>query len=109
MRKKTKTSDFAKQKELCPHNMHYEIIAEELDTDIKFGLKQEVVDQRLEKYGRNIIPKVKGSVWEVYIAPLLNWLINIYLIVAVIMVILGLIQDIVFRGQSQSSVWGQIG
>ena len=109
MRKKTKTSEFAKQKELCPHSMHYEIIAEELDTDIKFGLKQEVVDQRLEKYGRNIIPKVKGSVWEVYIAPLLNWLINIYLIVAVVMVILGLIQDIVFRGQSQSSVWGQIG
>ncbi|MHA1200445.1 MAG: cation-translocating P-type ATPase [Candidatus Heimdallarchaeaceae archaeon] len=109
MGKKTKKSDFAKQKELCPHNMHYEMVAEELDTDTKFGLKHEIVDERLEKYGRNVIPKVKGSVWEVYIAPLLNWLINIYLIVAIVMVILGLVQDLAFKGESEGSVWGQIG
>ncbi|MCE7741239.1 MAG: cation-transporting P-type ATPase [Candidatus Heimdallarchaeota archaeon] len=109
MGKKTKKSDFAEQKELCPHNMHYELIAEELDTDTKFGLKHEVVEERLTKFGPNIIPKVKGSVWEVYIAPLLNWLINIYLIVAIVMVILGIIQDTVFRGESEGSVWGQIG
>jgi Ca2+-transporting ATPase len=109
MGKKNKKTVFAKQKELCPHSMHYDILAEELDTDTKFGLKNEIAEERLEKFGTNIIPKVKGSVWEVYIAPLLNWLINIYLIVAVIMVILGIVQDTVFRGQSEGSVWGQIG
>ncbi len=109
MGKKTKKNDFAEQKELCPHNMSYEKIAEELNTDLKFGLKHEVVEERLEKFGKNVLPKVKGSVWEVYIAPLLNWLINIYLIVAVVMVILGLVKDFAFRGQSESSVWGQIG
>ena len=107
--KKSKKNDFVQQKELCPHNVSFEKIAEELNTDLKFGLKHEVVEERLEKYGKNVIPKVKGSVWEVYIAPLLNWLINIYLIVAIIMVILGLVKDFAFKGQSETSVWGQIG
>jgi len=108
MGKKKKKSDFAKQQKLNPHSVHFEKLAEELDTDTKFGLKHEVVEERLEKFGTNVIPKVKGSVWDVYIAPLLNWLINIYLIVAVVMVILGIIQDSVFP-ESEGSVWGQIG
>ena len=109
MGKKTKKNNYVEQKNLFPHTKHFENISEELDTDIKFGLKNEVAEQRLEKYGLNIIPKVKGSVWDVYIAPLLNWLINIYLIVALVMVILGLIQDLAFSGPSEGSVWGQIG
>ena len=109
MGKTTKKNNFAKQKELCPHNISYDKISEELETDIKFGLKNQLAEERLEKYGKNIIPKVKGSVWEVYIAPLLNWLINIYLIVAVIMVILGIVKDFAYPGQSENNVWGQIG
>ena len=77
-----KKHKFEVQVELCPHNSTIEKITEDLQTDVKFGLRHEIVEVRLEKYGTNVIPKVKGSIWEVYVAPLLNWLINIYLIVA---------------------------
>lgn len=106
MRKKKRSYD--DQIELCSHNATIKKITEDLQTDVKFGLKHEIVEQRLELYGTNVIPKVKGSIWDVYIAPLLNWLINIYLIVALIMVILGLIKAFVFK-ESSSDVWGQIG
>ncbi|MFW9853324.1 MAG: cation-transporting P-type ATPase, partial [Candidatus Thorarchaeota archaeon] len=81
MRKKTKDKDFQEQKNLIPHSMSIEDIDKELETDLKFGLKSETAKERLALYGENVIPKIKGSIWEVYIAPLLNWLINIYLIV----------------------------
>jgi Ca2+-transporting ATPase len=96
------------QVEICPHNATIEKISENLQTDIKFGLRHEIAEQRLEQYGTNVIPKVKGSIWDVYISPLLNWLINIYLIVALIMVILGLVKAFVYKADS-GDVWSQIG
>ena len=100
MRKKSKDKDFQEQKNLIPHSKSIEDIDEELDTDLKFGLKSEIAEERLALYGENVIPKIKGSIWEVYIAPLLNWLINIYLIVTAILVILAIWVP---------GTWGQIG
>ena len=100
MGKKNKANDFLKQKDLCPHKQTVDYISDELETDIRFGLKDEDVDKRLEQYGPNSIPKIKGSIWEIYLAPLFNWLINIYLIVSSILIIMAI---------WDRSVFGQIG
>jgi Ca2+-transporting ATPase len=65
-----------------PKYYSYEIeeIYQEFKTDPKQGLSEEEAQKRLEEYGFNEIPKVKKSIWKVYLAPIFNWLIVIYLI-----------------------------
>ena len=108
MIKESKSDERLIQKNICPHNRTIDEISSELDTDVRFGLTKEEAEQRLLNFGENVIPKIKGSVWDVYISPLLNWLINIYLIVSVLMVILGLIKAFAMKIPS-SDVWSQIG
>ena len=62
-----------------------------VQTDPKSGLSQAEVDNRLETHGPNEIPKPKSSFIRVYLAPLFNWLIVIYLIGSVIMFIASLL------------------
>ncbi|MBY9000827.1 MAG: cation-transporting P-type ATPase [Candidatus Heimdallarchaeota archaeon] len=100
MRKKVKQTEFLTQKYLCPHHQPIDKISEELNTDIRFGLHDEEADKRLEQYGPNVIPKIKGSVWQIYLAPLFNWLINIYLIVSSLLIFMAIWVD---------GVIGQIG
>ncbi|MFX1275974.1 MAG: cation-translocating P-type ATPase [Promethearchaeota archaeon] len=66
-------------------------IFEELETNSKQGLSTEEANKRLELYGFNEIPKVSKGFIKVYLAPLFNWLIVIYLIGALIMFILSLV------------------
>ncbi len=100
MRKKTKQAEFLTQKYLFPHHLPTDKISEELNTDIRFGLHDEEADKRLEQYGPNIIPKIKGSIWKIYLAPLFNWLINIYLIISSVLIFMAIWVD---------GVLGQIG
>ncbi len=60
----------------------------ELGTDPEKGLTTEESQKRLADQGLNEIPKVKQSIWKVYVAPLLNWLIVIYIISATALAIL---------------------
>lgn len=60
----------------------------ELGADPEKGLNTKEAQKRLEKEGLNEIPRVKQSIWKVYVAPLLNWLIVIYLISATALAIL---------------------
>jgi Ca2+-transporting ATPase len=62
------------------YSFEIEQIYEEFNTDPKKGLTEEEAQKRLEQYGFNEIPKVKKSIWKVYLAPIFNWLIVIYLI-----------------------------
>jgi len=62
-----------------------------LSVDPSKGLSGNEASKRLSTYGPNTIPKIKGSVWKVYLAPILNWLINIYLLSSFALVILALI------------------
>ena len=62
------------------HSIELETLVKDLETDIEKGLSQERAQKKLEKYGFNIIPKPKQSFWQVYLAPLLNTLIVIYLV-----------------------------
>jgi len=61
---------------------------EKLGTDPEKGLTTEESQKRLKEQGLNEIPKVKQSLWKVYVAPLLNWLIVIYLVSASLLAIL---------------------
>lgn len=64
-------------------------IADALATDVENGLSPAEADARLQSDGPNEIPQAKQSIWKVYVAPLLNTLIVIYLISATALVLLG--------------------
>ncbi len=100
MRKKAKQTEFLTQKYLCPHHLSEDKISGGLNTDIRFGLHDDEAVKRLKQYGPNVIPKIKGSIWEIYLAPLFNWLINIYLIVSSLLIFMAIWVD---------GVIGQIG
>ncbi len=60
-------------------------IYEELNTNPNIGLTNEDAKKRLELYGYNEIPKASKGFIKIYLAPLFNWLIVIYLIGALIL------------------------
>ena len=70
------------------YDMGVEELIENLQTDSKNGLTQEVAENRLREYGTNLIPEVKGSFWQIYLAPLFNILITTYLIMTLVLMIL---------------------
>ncbi|MCK4566254.1 MAG: cation-transporting P-type ATPase, partial [Candidatus Thorarchaeota archaeon] len=62
------------------HSLPLEEVFESLKVDSKKGLSADEAKSRLQEYGPNSIPRYKGSFIQVYIAPILNWLITIYII-----------------------------
>ena len=62
------------------YSMPLEEVFASLDVDGKKGLASDVANTRLQEVGPNTIPKYRGDFWQVYIAPILNWLITIYII-----------------------------
>ena len=67
------------------YNLDLEEIYKIFNTDPVKGLTKEEVKKRLEKYGYNEIPKASKGFIKIYLAPLFNWLIVIYLIGALIL------------------------
>ncbi|MFW9783162.1 MAG: cation-translocating P-type ATPase [Candidatus Heimdallarchaeota archaeon] len=67
------------------YNLDLEPIFEKLQTDPKHGLTEKEARRRLEKDGLNEIPKVSKGFIKIYLAPLFNWLIVIYLVGALIL------------------------
>jgi Ca2+-transporting ATPase len=55
------------------------------------GLDKHKVDEKLEKFGFNEIPRVSRGFFRIYLAPLFNWLIVIYLIGSLILFIAGIL------------------
>lgn len=60
-------------------------IIREFETDPEKGLGTGEAARRLERDGKNEIPKVKRGFVKIYLAPLFNWLIVIYLIGSLIL------------------------
>ncbi|MHA1468485.1 MAG: cation-transporting P-type ATPase [Promethearchaeota archaeon] len=69
------------------YNLTLEEIYQKYHTDPKIGIGVQKAEIRLEEYGFNEIPKVSKGFIKIYLAPLFNWLIVIYLIGAVILTI----------------------
>ncbi|MFX0184241.1 MAG: cation-translocating P-type ATPase, partial [Candidatus Hodarchaeota archaeon] len=85
------------------HSIKLESLISDLDTNTETGLTQEEADKRLEKYGLNIIPKPKQSFWQVYLAPLLNTLIVIYLLMTGFITVLALFY--LFLNPGDFQIW----
>ncbi|MFX1374599.1 MAG: cation-translocating P-type ATPase [Promethearchaeota archaeon] len=67
------------------YNLELQQICEKLQTDPDKGLTQKEAIKRLELYGLNEIPRVSKGFIKIYLAPLFNWLIVIYLIGALVL------------------------
>jgi Ca2+-transporting ATPase len=73
---------------LAYHTMSLEEVYETLQADPEQGLPDKEVKSRLQEYGENSIPKARGPFWQVYIAPIMNWLITIYIISSVALIVI---------------------
>ena len=81
------------------YNMDLDQIYSKFETNSSNGLTDEEAQKRLELYGLNEIPKASKGFVKIYLAPLFNWLIVIYLVGALILflaAILGSHGDLVF-------------
>ncbi|MFX1316139.1 MAG: cation-translocating P-type ATPase [Promethearchaeota archaeon] len=67
------------------YNLALEQIYQDFQTNPNNGLTIAEATKRLEQYGPNEIPKVSKGFIKIYLAPLFNWLIVIYLIGALIL------------------------
>ncbi|MFX0009129.1 MAG: cation-translocating P-type ATPase, partial [Candidatus Hermodarchaeota archaeon] len=61
----------------------------ELNTNLEKGIKLSELDSTYAQYGYNELPKIKKSVWKIYLAPIFNFLIIILLVSGIFIAILG--------------------
>jgi Ca2+-transporting ATPase len=85
--------------------MPLEDVYEALKVDPKAGLPSDEVKSRLTEYGTNTIPKIRGPFWKVYIAPILNWLITIYIISSFALIIIAYLFPSDENEMAQALVW----
>ncbi|MFX0020808.1 MAG: cation-translocating P-type ATPase [Candidatus Hermodarchaeota archaeon] len=78
-----------KQNEVNYYNQPIEEILKDLNTNIETGLNSSELSERYQIAGYNELPKIKKSIWRIYLAPIFNFLIVILLVSSVIIVILG--------------------
>jgi len=67
------------------YNMELDQIYKKFETNSNSGLTNDEAQKRLDLYGLNEIPKASKGFIKIYLAPLFNWLIVIYLIGALIL------------------------
>ncbi|MFX0003862.1 MAG: cation-translocating P-type ATPase [Candidatus Hermodarchaeota archaeon] len=78
-----------KLNEIYYYNQSIEDLVKNFNVDIENGLNSSELNERYQKSGYNELPKIKKSIWKIYLAPIFNFLIVILLITGVIIVILG--------------------
>ncbi|MGV9174239.1 MAG: cation-translocating P-type ATPase, partial [Promethearchaeia archaeon] len=71
------------------HSKSADELIKKFSTDPKSGLEEKQIKERQAQYGKNELPKVKKSIWKVYLAPIFNFLIVILIITAVVVILLG--------------------
>ncbi len=88
------------QEELLPHSRPLSDIISDLGTDSTSGISSQKAETRLESFGPNSLPRIRSSFWRVYLAPILNGLILIYIISTAALFLLG--------NFGQASIWFSI-
>ncbi len=73
------------------YKMELEQIYQRFETNSTKGLTNEEAQKRLELYGFNEIPKASKGFIKIYLAPLFNWLIVIYLFASLILFLAAII------------------
>jgi len=71
------------------YNQSLDNLIRSFNTDPKIGLKSSEIEGRHLQSGYNELPKIKKSVWRIYLAPLFNFLIVIMIVTGIIIVFLG--------------------
>jgi len=61
----------------------------EFNTDFNNGLRAEQLEEKYLEFGYNELPKIKKSLWKIYLAPIFNFLIVILIITGAIIIFLG--------------------
>ncbi|MHA1542718.1 MAG: HAD-IC family P-type ATPase, partial [Candidatus Hodarchaeales archaeon] len=89
--------------EITGHSGNLTELVAQLGTDLEVGLTSEEATKRREHYGENSIPQPKQSFWKVYLAPLMNTLIVIYLLMTFFILILAIIYMLI--NPSETSIW----
>jgi len=69
------------------------------------GLSNDEVRLRIQKYGQNAIPRIRGPFWQVYIAPIMNWLITIYIISSLALIVIAQLLPAGDNEMGQALVW----
>ncbi|MFX0001501.1 MAG: cation-translocating P-type ATPase [Candidatus Hodarchaeota archaeon] len=77
------------------YNRPIEDLVKQFSTNLDRGLKSSELNQRYLKFGYNELPKIKKSIWKIYLAPIFNFLIVILIITGVVIVILGSAEETV--------------
>ena len=85
--------------------MPIEEVFESLSVAPEKGLEDDQIKTRRDRYGFNAIQKVKGSFWQVYLAPIFNWLITIYLLSSFALVALALMFPGPGNQMAQAMMW----
>ncbi len=85
--------------------MPLEEVFETLRADPENGLPDEEVRLRIQEFGQNAIPKIRGPFWQVYIAPIMNWLITIYILSSVGLIIIAQLLPPGENELGQALVW----
>lgn len=71
------------------YNQPINDLIKEFKTDSKKGLETTELENRFNKFGYNELPKIKKSIWKIYLAPIFNFLIVILIITGIVVIILG--------------------
>lgn len=87
------------------HAMSLEEVLANLQVNPEQGLSVEEVRLRTQKYGQNAIPKIHGPFWQVYIAPIMNWLITIYILSSFGLIIIAQLLPPGQNEMGQALVW----
>jgi Ca2+-transporting ATPase len=71
------------------YNKTIDDLISKFNSNIGEGLESSELEERYLKFGYNELPKIKKSIWKVYLAPIFNFLIVILIITGIIIIILG--------------------
>ncbi|MFX1294127.1 MAG: cation-translocating P-type ATPase [Promethearchaeota archaeon] len=71
------------------YNKSIEDLITKFNSNSENGLNSSELENRYLEYGYNELPKIKKSIWKVYLAPIFNFLIVILIITGIIVIILG--------------------
>ena len=71
------------------YNKPIDELLAKFNSDSEKGLQTLELESRYNEYGYNELPKIKKSIWRVYLAPVFNFLIVILIITGVVVIILG--------------------
>ncbi|UCE10313.1 MAG: cation-transporting P-type ATPase [Candidatus Thorarchaeota archaeon] len=85
--------------------MSIEEVLQVFSASAENGLSSSDVSSRTSKYGPNTIPKIKGTFWQVYLAPIMNWLITIYLVSSFALVGLAYMFPTANNELAQATIW----